>query len=722
MQDQGIFDAVLGYSLKREFLGESLNFRNVETFNLEIQATDLANSSLTNADGYNYISTYMINTISAKLNTDKHNITITSIEVPSSHEGKQNLISTAVYNVTAEVRTAVDAATLNAQHPELDTSTGAENHKFHGVASVLTTYAKEIDSISESFTFGDQEVGQKDFSHSVDVTVRSSSTQSAKTISQAIATTLFNTDSSNTYFGINTFTNALQTYGNSANNKHYFEESYDLKKNKFSFAKKMTIFAHLDDIDAPGSSTTDNYTANFKHTIDIGKDGRSTVSETVELKSRDGSFPNIQVDIPYHIAAAYTRCNAKLTSYNATIDGRGTNAVAPVLATKPLVQTLIYNKQGLSVTLSMTFSDDVQVIEAQFLETFDLSKDHRGVVTANYNVTLSSHRQKTLGADADSWVYGYCSDPGGCSDSTYNDKATCEANGVCTWTTDPHDNEIDCLADGGTWTPHTWTPYDAKTICESNSGTWFEPKTPLDQIKDYDTNALNRITTISNYSNMNASQRGTFWNTLSWYWPQGSLVSRTLSVTAPPTLEFAPVSTSISSPNMGKTFTLNKVFSNDYQLTTALLAGGLHSTRITTCNTCFKKIDVKWNDVWPKKTISEHPIVNRGSSSLTNNIPGTSVISDSYHMLPGKRAITINAVLKRSANNILLNPHVPVLALKHLAYEARHIMLQVFSDDRIKDSYQTSFYVNSITYTYDSDQNVSLTAEMTYTYKQPPPF
>ena len=90
-------------------------------------------------------------------------------------------------------------------------------------------------------------------------------------------------------------------------------------------------------------------------------------------------------------------------------------------------------------------------------------------------------------------------------------------------------------------------------------------------------------------------------------------------------------------------------------------------------------------------------------------------------MQPGKRTVTINAVLKRSLGNLLLAPYVPVLELKHLAYEARRTMLQVFLDDRIKDSYQTAYYVNNITYNYDSDHNIGLTAEMTYTYKQPPP-
>ena len=40
--NQGQFDSVLGYSLKRDYSGDALNWRNIETFNLEVIITDLA--------------------------------------------------------------------------------------------------------------------------------------------------------------------------------------------------------------------------------------------------------------------------------------------------------------------------------------------------------------------------------------------------------------------------------------------------------------------------------------------------------------------------------------------------------------------------------------------------------------------------------------------------------------------------------------------------------
>ena len=98
-QSQDLFNSLLGYSLKRDYLGDSLNWRNVETFSLEILITDLANLGK-DAHGNNYLSTYIKNHIAALVGADKNDITIRSIEVPSSPEGKEDLIQIRRYKVT----------------------------------------------------------------------------------------------------------------------------------------------------------------------------------------------------------------------------------------------------------------------------------------------------------------------------------------------------------------------------------------------------------------------------------------------------------------------------------------------------------------------------------------------------------------------------------------------------------------------------------------------
>ena len=140
MLPQDIFQSLLGYSLKRDYLGDSLNWRNIETFSLEILITDTANLSV-DSNNDNYLSTYIHNQVAAQIGYNKDDITIKSIEVPASPAGKEDLIQVGKYKITTEVRTAIDDATLIAQHPELDTAGSAdgESGKFYGVKDALST-------------------------------------------------------------------------------------------------------------------------------------------------------------------------------------------------------------------------------------------------------------------------------------------------------------------------------------------------------------------------------------------------------------------------------------------------------------------------------------------------------------------------------------------------------------------------------------------------------
>ena len=658
MLPQDIFQSLLGYSLKRDYIGDSLNWRNIETFNLEVLITDTANLSV-DSNNDNYLSTYIKNQVAAQIGYNKNDITIKSIEVPASPAGKEDLIQVGKYKITTEVRTAIDDATLIAQHPELDTAGSAdgEGGKFYGVKDALSTYAKEINTISESFTFNDKEDGGKEFSHTVDIAVRTrpyianqQNYTSPKAIAIYIAEGLFDNDVNNTYFGHNAFYQALTNFGNDANNKHYFEESYDLKKNKYSFTKKMDIL--------PAVSA--DYTINPKYSVEWAKDGRTSVTETLIIKSRSGAFNDIKTALPALTANSYASCNSILASYHGSVDGMGDESVASVLSSEPLTKSIAYDEQGLIVTVTTNFTNDPQINKAQITEAIDLSKDDKGIISANYNASITGQHQKKFDADTEIWYNGL---------------------------------------------------------------------TPLDVLKTYGDNALTQICQIVNYSNLSNTQRGVFWNTLSWWWPQGSdkipiwggtdfgrIANRNLCL-------FKPISSSVGSANMGKQWTLNKIFSNDAVYHADVSVGsGLSSDFHNFCPGCFKKVEVKWNDVWPKRIISEHPIIDRGTSWLTMNMPQTSVVSDAYQTEPGRRSVTINAQLARPTASMMVNPIVPVNALRALSQEAANVLRQVIFDENIKDSMQWVFYVSDMNYTYDSDNKISVTAELTYTYKKPPPW
>jgi len=763
---QGQFEELLGYSLKKDYLGDSFNWRNIENFSFTVVLTDFGNLS-EDSHGDNYLSATIKNVLKAKYGVDRNNITIKSINIDMSH-GDADHLRIARYKVTAEVRSKIDEKTLYTQHPELveetttvdgTTFTGdAESHKFHGVKDVFLNYAEEVDSLSESFDFSEGEDGKKDFSHSINLTVRSNATQSSKTVAQNIANTLFSQDANNTYFGHNAFSGALENYGNSSNNKHYFSESYDQWKNQFSFTKKMSVLPE-------GAST---YTASKKYSLDIKADGGISVGETLELKSRNGSWSDLKSAAQDFLDGSYNRCSSILASYSNTIDGQGsntstTNTLASTLATKPITESIVYNEQGLTISISTTFTDDVQVLgNAQFLETVDLNRDHKGVVQTTYNVTLTSHRQKELNGDALFYVDGLCSVAGECDGGGWTTKATCEGEGECFDSDDDPvsgaDNDKNlCESVTGNYfvsAGNSWTAYDTETKCEDDGGaSWTQGKTALDVLKEYGDNAVTKICTIANYSGTGSGTVKTdFSNVLSWWWPTGGdrpfpffgTTVNKRSFIRQTGCNFYPVTSSVSSPNLGKTFTLNMTLSNDakYDMDTVS-----QTDYRTICADCFKKIEVKWQDTWPKKSISEHTVIGRGglgddnwipystdqfgnviyinsptTSAVTSNKPGTSVIADHYMTLAGKRSVTINAVLKRKKRtNNLSTPYFPTDELEALAAEAKNALVQVFFHERVKNSYQSVAYISNINYTFNSENQVTMTAELTYTYKAPPP-
>lgn len=654
MLSQDVIETLQGYSLKRDYLGDTINYRNIETFTLEIEIIDMAN--VTQADvaavigpnvPRNQLSTYIKTQVAAKLAVDKHNITIRSIEIPNSEDGKEDLIRMAKYLVTVEVRTAVDSATMDLQHEELNPVTDAENKKFHGVKSVLLTYAEEINSISESFDFSDDADGKKSFNHNIDVTLRTGAL-TPKAAAVDIATQLFNSDVDNEYFGHNVFINSLKNYGLAANNKHYHSESYDLKQNKFSFSKKMTILP---------TSATALYTSDAKYSLEFSKEGRTSVSETIDMRSRDGDWVHLIASIPALKAASYGNCSSVWVAYTAQLDSAGIfiPGIAGSLSSEPVQRSIVYDEQSLTATISTTFSNDPQITGASFSETIELDKDPRGVIKTNYNVDLTIFDQKE------------------------------------------YDN-------------------DAKII---NAGTG---KSALEILKDYDTNASTRIAQIYNFSTLNVNQRGVWWNTQSYLSPgawgyDGSTSSQ---------YGQNPLSTSITSSNMGKTYSLKKSFSNE-AFRSLLPFSEVHSdpfgqaaTAGAACANCWNKLEIKWNDAWPKQIVNEHPVIGRGTSPITRNLAGTSVVAPAFQTSPGKRTVTINGVHARPNFNMLTNVTVPWQELKSIAYVAKRVLLKVFTHPNVSDFFQSVGYISNLSYTYDSRRNISLTAELTYTYKGPP--
>ena len=110
------------------------------------------------------------------------------------------------------------------------------------------------------------------------------------------------------------------------------------------------------------------------------------------------------------------------------------------------------------------------------------------------------------------------------------------------------------------------------------------------------------------------------------------------------------------------------------------------------------------------------------------NRDNTSVLSYNYSSTPGKRTVTLTAVIPRRRWNVLLpstteidekgGTYIPVDELKALATYAKVLLMQLFEDDEHVHGTHIAGHLSSLTYSFDSNSNVSLTAEMAYGFKQ----
>lgn len=643
---------MLGYNLKREFLGDSINYRNVEEYSYEIAVTDFSNFDVDLATGKNYLSDYIKTEISNYFNTNKTDITLKSLELPVSSEAVEDLIRFGSIKATFEIRKPISAITLDIQHPELDPTTsggGAEGGRFHGVRSVILTYAKEIDSLSETFDFSDEQDGSHTLSHSIELTLKSSVTSSAKNIAQTISSILFSNDVNNTAFGENVFLQALFKYGGSSM-KHYHTESYDLKQNKFSFSKKAKILKKDETINLS------RFSKDEKYAIDFSSDGGVNITETVSLSAITGSFSDITGEVLTSTKnASYGNCSSVLSGYLPGIIGLGTSSQNSTLQPEPVSVAVSLDKRGLKITVTTVFSNDPQIMGHKIEETISLDKNERGIASADYSLTLNIFAQKQLNGDVGR-KYGTGSKSSIEILKTYDDDAINKI--ILASSPDPD-------------------------VTHNN---WVKPFR----------NTIPSIFSNDKFNNAPASA------------PDRSFFSS-------PSYSFASTSKTVTSSNMGKTYSLQKKFSNDPIYTQA-------KTR-SECPNCYTKFEIKTEDTLPKENINEYVIINRGSvdTPFGKTVPNTSVTSSSYTNQPGKRSVNITASLTRPANNRLTDPTIPYNPLKDMAKELKKQLSSVLLEKKISDTMQSVGYLSSLRYSFDSAGNVTMGGDLEYTYKKPAP-
>jgi len=341
---------LLGYSSKREYFGNAVSFRQIDTYNYEYTILDL----ISGYNGQFGLSQLIASGISGQIGIFSGDVTIRALDIPSAYETPQDQIRTAKYNVTVEVR-----------KPITNISDISGIGDYSGIDFIRNAYYS-LNNFSENYSFENQEDSQK-INHAINFELRTGD----RFYAQSIASGILSTSEPN--FGLGVLSGYLSIY-NDSSSFNYYTETYDSFKNTYAFSKTKNLYK------LSGS----NYTFSADTKVDYN-DGIIIVSDDLKVKGKK-NFSDAKAGLDSLLTTSYARSNSAYTTYQnfSTVSYVGT------LFSTPLKTTKKYNVPGFMAEASQTFTNN-PLYKSDFKQdqTITLSKDILGIVSVNnqYNFT-----------------------------------------------------------------------------------------------------------------------------------------------------------------------------------------------------------------------------------------------------------------------------------------------------------------------------------------------
>ena len=329
----GVTTGLLGYTLRKEFLGEGLVYREVEVYDYELFATPGSLSGvITGGSSYSEIETHIKNYF-ANVSGD---INVKVLDSQADYVMPNDHIRVGKFNVQVEVKKI--APYLTGANPEVS------GVYFKGLdETFFNSYSTILNNFSEEFSLETEENGTKVFGHSFSFSLQSGS--KAKAVE--IASGLFSKDKDNA-FGISSLVNI--EIANTGTHVNYYTETYDLLRNSFSFNKKREIL--------PASGAF--YTYNLNHSVDFKSEGIIDVTERANIEGRL-SFQQAQAGFDALFPFAFTRCNSIYNTYKDFVAGA---SVSESLISFAMASSRTLNRPSMSVDYDVTYTNNPSIIAA----------------------------------------------------------------------------------------------------------------------------------------------------------------------------------------------------------------------------------------------------------------------------------------------------------------------------------------------------------------------
>jgi len=324
-------DCVASKSIEvtKKYLGQGLNFQDTIVTNLDI----FFNGTGTLSEWHSYINTYRATgTRAASLTIGGitfSNARIISFNAPSSPDGMNNAFRGTITLAIEEVVNG-DLTNLTGELADIQTQ--------------LTSNAKLIDNISESFSYTEQKGGKYDISHSVTVSLGDTAIQgtAASTLALTIASAIGNA------YRSGSTTSSIQNTLRSAGVVGYIGTSENRITGEATFTRNINTLTNI----ASGNKTTNEYS----HSTVMNREGIINVTESGKIIVLNSSTTQNLTEainaLTTVLAASAVRCGATYNLASTAFGGGGSlNSIAS--ETRKNI-----NKISQDVSYSVTYTDD----------------------------------------------------------------------------------------------------------------------------------------------------------------------------------------------------------------------------------------------------------------------------------------------------------------------------------------------------------------------------
>lgn len=361
--NSGIITGMLGYSLKKEMMGDSMFVRETERYTYEIYSLSLNNSP----------TAIQRNIYSEFASKYSGNIYVKVFSQPAEYNFPNNSVNVSKFNVEVEIKS--NPTGLRNWSSELTSTSG-----YKGLdENFFFTSGKTILDLKESFDFATQADGLQTFSHGISFGLITGN----KNLATAIAASIYGRDKDNS-FGISTMIGDIVTIANSGTYQNYYTETYDIIHNTYSFNRKRDVL--------PSGAAT--YTYNTIHNLELKQDGIVEIVEKGNIRGKMSFNESLQ-GFETMTGTSYSRCNSIYNTYAPL----STN-LAFSLSTTPLVNsalrvTKIHNRPALSTDYEIAYTNDPQysVSGAYIEDSINVEDSDLGIVSLKHSINMSINKR-----------------------------------------------------------------------------------------------------------------------------------------------------------------------------------------------------------------------------------------------------------------------------------------------------------------------------------------